>query len=300
MNKLISLTLPAPAKLNRMLHITGKRADGYHELQTLFQFLDLSDELTFQLTDDARLQLSPAIPDIAEDDNLVMRAARLLLPLRRNKQLGVHIHLQKNLPMGGGLGAGSSDAATTLLALNQLWQLNLDLTQLAELGLQLGADVPVFIFGKSAWAEGVGEKLQSCPIDESACLLIHPGCHCNTATLFGHPDLPRSTPMMHPDERSKHLGENDFEALVLRLYPSVKAAFDWLKCSGVTPCLTGSGACVYALLPDSEQAQALLNQMPEQFAGHPTRGWVARGKNLSPAHEKLSELKGSLLDSASL
>ncbi|MBE0506625.1 MAG: 4-(cytidine 5'-diphospho)-2-C-methyl-D-erythritol kinase [Marinospirillum sp.] len=289
-----SLTLPAPAKLNRMLHITGKRADGYHELQTLFQFLDLGDELTFQLTDDAQLQLSPVLPDVAEDDNLVMRAARLLLPLRQNKQLGVHIHLQKNLPMGGGLGAGSSDAATTLLALNQLWQLNLDLIQLAKLGLKLGADVPVFIFGQSAWAEGVGEKLQVCPVDESVCLLIHPGCHCNTATLFAHPDLPRNTPVIHPCELQQHLGENDFEALVLKLYPAVQAAFYWLRSEGATPHLTGSGACVYSLLPDFEQAAELLTKLPTHFAEFPSRGWITQGQNLSPAHKKLSELKGSL------
>lgn len=300
MNKLPSLTLPAPAKLNRMLHITGKRADGYHELQTLFQFLDLADELTFQLTDDAQLQLHPPLPGVAAEDNLIIRAARLLLPLRQNKQLGIRIHLQKNLPMGGGLGAGSSDAATTLLALNQLWQLNLDLNQLAVIGLTLGADVPIFIFGHSAWAEGVGEKLQAWPVDESSCLLIHPGCHCNTASLFAHADLPRNTPIINPRDLQQHLGENDFEALVRQLYPAVSAAFDWLKAEGLTPHLTGSGACVYTLLADSTQANALLSRMPEHFANLPGQGWVAQGKNVSPTHKKLSEIKGSLLDFASL
>lgn len=295
-----SLTLPAPAKLNLLLHITGRRPDGYHELQTLFQFLALADTLTFTLTDDGQARLANSLPDVKDSDNLVLRAARLLEPLRPNPQQGIHIQLGKHLPMGGGLGAGSSDAATTLLALNHLWQLNLPHTQLLQLGLQLGADVPIFILGQTAWAEGVGEQLTPTPMPEAPYLLVHPGCHCNTGLLFSHPQLPRNTPRIQPADALQYLGDNDFAALVRQLYPPVQAVFDWLSAAGLQPHLTGSGACVYARLPDTATGEQVLQRLPEQLAGSPIRGWLTHSLNTSPAHQQLNALKGSLLHSASL
>lgn len=292
------LSLPAPAKINLLLHITGQRADGYHQLQTLFQFLDLHDELTFQLTEDGKTTLQPQLPGVAVEDNLIMRAVRLLQPLRANSRLGIKIHLQKNLPMGGGLGAGSSDAATTLLALNQLWQLGLNLTQLAEIGLQLGADVPIFIFGQTAWAEGIGEILTPVEAEEALYLLVFPGCHCDTGKLFSHPDLPRATPLINPSNTSQHLGENNFEALVRQLYPAVEATFAWLLKESQQPFLTGSGASVYCKVNNQEQANALLNKLPSNFVGFKPQAWVTKSCNQSLAHVKLIADKGSLFNLA--
>lgn len=295
---LTRLSLPAPAKINLLLHITGQRVDGYHLLQTLFQFLDLHDELHFQLTNDGLITLQPQLKGVAEKDNLITRAAGLLAPLRKNQQQGVAIDLEKNLPMGGGLGAGSSDAATTLLALNQLWELGLDLDQLAALGLKLGADVPVFIFGQTAWAEGIGEQLQPAAAKEAVYLLIFPGCHCDTGKLFSHPDLPRNTPLISPQAAQQHLGENDFEALVRQLYPAVEATFAWLATEHQQGYLTGSGASVYCRLDNKQQAQALLAKLPSHFAGFKPKAWVAQGCNQSLTHVKLIAHKGSLLNFA--
>ena len=290
------LSLPAPAKINLLLHITGQRADGYHQLQTLFQFLDLHDELNFQLTNNGTISLQPELPGVALEDNLIIRAARLLEPLRNNNKMGVEINLQKNLPMGGGLGAGSSDAAATLLALNQLWQLGLNLTQLADLGLQLGADVPVFIFGQTAWAEGVGEILTPAEAEETLYLLVFPGCHCDTGKLFSHPNLPRSTPSISPSNASQHLGENDFEPLVRQLYPAVEAAFAWLLAENQQPFLTGSGSCIYCKVTNLEQANNLLNKLPSNFTGFKPQAWVTKSCNQSLAHVKLIADKGSLFN----
>lgn len=288
-----SLNLPAPAKINLLLHITGQRADGYHQLQTLFQFLDLHDELNFKLTNNGLVSLQPQLKGVAAEENLIMRAARLLEPLRKNLSLGVDINLQKNLPMGGGLGAGSSDAATTLLALNQLWKLDLNPTQLAALGLQLGADVPIFIFGQTAWAEGIGEQLQPAKAEEATYLLIHPGCHCDTGKLFSHKDLPRSTPLINSKNANQHLGENDFETLVRQLYPAVEATFAWLIAEKQQPFLTGSGACVYCKVTNQEEASNLLTKLPSDFAGYQPKAWLTKSCNTSPAHKKLVAHKGS-------
>ncbi len=297
---LTSLTLPAPAKLNLLLHITKQRSDGYHQLQTLFQFLDLHDELHFQLTANGLITLQPQLKGVAAEDNLIIRAAGLLAPLRKNKQQGVAIHLQKNLPMGGGLGAGSSNAATTLLALNLLWNLGLNLKQLAALGLKLGADVPVFVYGQTAWAEGVGEQLQPAVAEEAMYLLIFPGCPCDTGELFSHPDLPRNTPLTSPQTAQQHLGENDFEALVRQLYPAVEATFAWLAAENQQGYLTGSGASVYCKMTSKQQAEALLAKLPSNFAGFKPRAWVTQSCHNSLTHVKLVAHKGSLLNDASL
>ncbi|SFC03321.1 4-diphosphocytidyl-2-C-methyl-D-erythritol kinase [Marinospirillum celere] len=282
-----TLTLPAPAKLNLMLHLVGRRADGYHLLQSVFQFLDLADELHFQRLDADQLELKTQLAQVKQEDNLIWKAVQLLAPLRPHPKLGVSIQLEKRLPMGGGLGAGSSDAATTLLALNQLWELNLSLDYLAELGLQLGADVPVFVRGQTAWAEGIGEQLEPLSVPAEHYLLIHPGCHCSTAELFQHPDLPRSTAKISKEQALDHLGSNDFTTLARRLYPALDSSFHWLEEQQLQPWLTGTGACVFAHLKEPAQGHELLQQLPESFGDQPLQGWVVKGCQLSPAHQAL-------------
>lgn len=283
------LSLPAPAKLNLMLHLVGRREDGYHLLQTLFQFLDLSDHLHFQLNDTGKVELSSNLAEVKQEDNLIWKAAQLLAPRKPNPELGVQITLEKKLPMGGGLGAGSSDAATTLLALNQLWNLQLGLNELASLGLQLGADVPVFVRGQTAWAEGIGEILQPLAVAPSHYLLIHPGCHCSTAAFFQHPDLPRTTASIQPQQVFDYLGSNNFTPLARKLYPAVNRAFEWLEAQGLTPWLTGTGACVFARVDDPQRAEDLLSQLPADFGEQPSQGWVVQGQQISPAHQALQD-----------
>ncbi len=287
-----TLSLPAPAKLNRMLHITGQRADGYHELQTLFQFLDHGDRLDFTLRDDAAIHLAPAIEGVPAESNLIMRAARLLSEAAvargqvtsPNDLPGVDIRLKKVLPMGGGLGGGSSDAATTLLALDHLWKLELDLDTLAELGLALGADVPVFVRGFSAWAEGIGERLEPAPLDTPWFVVIHPGIEVATPAVFGHPQLTRSSPAISM-ARALQGGRNDCEVVVRTLYPAVADALDWLDQFG-TARLTGTGACVFCAFDDARQASKVLGRLDSE---RPTwHAFMARGCNLSPLHAALA------------
>lgn len=283
------LRLPAPAKLNLFLHITGQRPDGYHELQTIFQFLDLADQLDFTLRSDGQILLENQLVEVEQEDNLIWKAAQALQPFRQNSLQGVSIRVSKNLPLGGGLGAGSSDAATTLLALNQLWQLNLSLDHLAELGLKLGADVPVFVRGQTAWAEGIGENLAPLHLPEAHYLLIHPGCHCNTGEFFSHPRLPRATPRTSPQAALQNLGSNDFTELARELYPALDACFQWLKDQGQQPWLTGTGACVFTRLDSPEQGQELLERLPTSFNGSTAQGWLVKGCQTSPAHQKLRQ-----------
>ncbi len=282
-----SLSLISPAKLNLMLHITGQRDDGYHQLQTLFQLLDYGDTLHYQTRNDANLQLSPAIDGVAMEDNLIIRAARLLQQ-RSPKAVGADIRLEKILPMGGGIGGGSSNAATTLLALNQLWELHLSIDQLAEIGLQLGADVPVFVRGHSAWAEGVGEQLQAIDIPESWYFVAKPDCEVSTAEIFSHKRLTRNTSPITIAAVFKQGGHNDCEAVVRACYPEVDAAMKWLNSLGLTtdtnPAkLTGTGACVFAQCPDRESAEQILHQLPSGL-----QGFIAKGVNISPTHQALS------------
>ncbi|GHA91551.1 4-(cytidine 5'-diphospho)-2-C-methyl-D-erythritol kinase [Modicisalibacter luteus] len=278
-----ALTLPAPAKLNRMLHITGRRDDGYHELQTLFQFLDHGDTLTFQVREDNQVTLSPSLSGVVDEDNLIVRAARLLQPYSQ-RPLGADIQLQKRLPMGGGLGGGSSDAATTLLALDRLWGLELGLERLAELGLQLGADVPVFVRGRAAWAEGIGERLTPVSLDTPWFVVIHPGIEVSTPRVFGAPQLTRNTPpisMARALQEGPEAWRNDCEPVVRQLYPEVNDALGWL--SGLAPTLlTGTGACVFCRLTSEDEASSIL--------GRVRSGWtafMAHGCNTSPLHQAL-------------
>ena len=219
---------PAPAKLNLFLHVNGRRPDGYHELQTLFIFLNHGDWLEFEVIPDSdTLTLSPAIPGVPDEQNLIIRAARLLQAKLPNPP-GAQIRLEKVLPMGGGIGGGSSDAATTLVALNHLWQAGLDEDELAALGVQLGADVPVFVRGRAAFAEGVGERLQPVELPESWYLVLKPDCHVATAVVFQDPDLPRATQKMALHNLMEGEWKNDCEALVKKRHPEVANALGWL------------------------------------------------------------------------
>ena len=275
-----TLICPAPAKLNLMLRITGRRSDGYHLLQTVFQFIDYCDELIFTTRTDDQIQINSALNDVATSDNLIYRAA-MLLKKATDCPLGATIAFQKRIPLGGGLGGGSSNAATTLLALNKLWKLDLSLEKLAQLGLQLGADVPIFIHGRAAWAEGIGEKLIDITLPEPWYVVIIPACQVSTAKIFSHSQLTRdSTPI-----KIQHFNEgdsrNDCEQLVKRLYPEVAAALDWLG-QYTRVMLTGTGACIFGHFSEWQDAQAVLKKLPETFSG-----FVAKGLNHSPLHRVL-------------
>ncbi|HSH57204.1 MAG TPA: 4-(cytidine 5'-diphospho)-2-C-methyl-D-erythritol kinase, partial [Halomonas sp.] len=275
--------LPAPAKLNRMLHITGRRPDGYHELQTLFQFLDHGDTLQFALRLDGEIHLTPEVAGVPHEQNLIVRAARLLQE-RSGCTLGADIHLEKRLPMGGGLGGGSSDAATTLLGLAALWGLGLSLDSLAELGLSLGADVPVFVHGHAAWAEGVGERLTPVDLDTPWFVVVHPGIEVATPTLFQAPELTRHTPpitMARALQGGASSWRNDCEATVRSLYPAVSTALEWLA-RRAPSMLTGTGACVFARLADEQEADRLLDEIDGRW-----QAFKARGLNRSPLHDVL-------------
>lgn len=277
------LTVPAPAKLNLFLHVVGRRADGYHLLQTLFQLLDHGDLLHFEPA--ATLDLNE-LPGVPREANLVWRAARALQE-HSGCRAGARIRLDKRLPAGGGLGGGSSDAATTLLALNQLWQLGLDIDTLASLGLTLGADVPVFVRGHSAFAEGIGERLTPVPLPPRWYVVVNPGCHVETAAIFRDSSLTRDTPLMtmatlrEPGYETRF--RNDCEAVVRRLHPEVADALDWLGQFGSSR-LTGTGACVFLATGTEAEAQRILLQLPSRFAG-----FVARGVSHSSAHAALGD-----------
>jgi 4-diphosphocytidyl-2-C-methyl-D-erythritol kinase len=266
---------PAPAKLNLFLHITGRRADGYHELQTIFQFLTIGDWLYFDLQPAGGIRLAGCPAGVPETGDLTVRAARLLRETA-GSSAGVTIYNDKRLPVGGGLGGGSSDAATTLVVLNRLWRLGLDTDTLASLGLVLGADVPVFVRGQAAWAEGVGEILTPVTPPEAWFLVVVPPVSVSTADIFSDVELTRDTPRMKITDLLAGGGRNDCEAVVCRRYPEVAAALDWL--SAFSPArMTGTGGCVFAVFESEAQAQAVAEQLPANLSG-----FVARGVNRSP------------------
>lgn len=273
-----ALILPAPAKLNLFLHVTGRRADGYHTLQTVFQLLDFGDELHFEPA--AGLGLEPTLPGVPPEQNLVIRAARLLQQATGCTR-GAHIRITKRLPMGGGLGGGSSDAATTLLGLNHLWQTGLGIPALARLGLQLGADVPVFVQGRSAWAEGIGEQLTPLALDDHWYLVLTPSCAVATARIFSAPELTRHTPAITIAAFLDRGGHNDCEPVARALYPDVDQALDWLG-QFAQARMTGTGSSVFAVMGSREAAEAVLHQCPAGLTG-----FVARGVDRSPLHSKL-------------
>jgi 4-diphosphocytidyl-2-C-methyl-D-erythritol kinase len=266
---------PAPGKLNLLLHITGRRADGYHELQTLFQFLTRCDWLYFDVSGPEGVRLAGQPAGVPAEADLCVRAARLLREVSGTTR-GVTLYNDKCLPMGGGLGGGSSDAATTLLVLNRLWELGLEINELADLGLRLGADVPVFIHGHSAWAEGVGEVLTPASPPETWFLVLVPPVSVSTADIFSDPELTRDTPRTKIADLISGGGRNDCEAVVRRRYPEVAAALDWLDRFSPSR-MTGTGACVFASFATEADAQAVARQIPQTWSG-----FVARGVNRSP------------------
>lgn len=269
---------PAPAKLNLFLHVTGRRADGYHELQTIFQLLDYGDELEFSVDDSGEIRHRRPLPGVPDEQELCVRAARLLQQ-HTGCPKGVEITLAKRLPQGGGLGGGSSDAATTLMALNRLWGCGLATDELAGLGLQLGADVPVFVHGHSAWAEGVGEQLTPMELPARWFLVIDPGVHVSTAAIFADPELTRDSPALTIRAFPEGPLRNDLEPLVRHRYPEVDRALDWLSRFGPAR-MTGSGGCVFLELPDREQGEHLLAECPPGC-----QGFVAQGINRHPLYQ---------------
>ena len=271
---------PAPAKVNLFLHVTGRRADGYHTLQTVFQFLDYGDTLEFFVTDDGRIARSISLPGVPEDHDLTLRAARLLQDTAA-VQKGVQIHLTKRIPAGGGLGGGSSDAATTLLALNELWDTQLSVPDLAALGLTLGADVPVFIHGHAAWGEGIGEILTPIEPPEAWYLVVVPPVAVSTARVFADLELTRFSPTLTiRDFREGHGLGNDLEPLVRSRYPQVDRAMRWLSGFGAAR-MSGSGGCVFLKLADADRGRQILESIPPPFTG-----FVARGLNRHPLNER--------------
>ena len=266
---------PSPAKVNLFLHITGRRDDGYHEIQTAFQFLDYSDSLEFQVQQSGTIELLTPLKGVKNESNLIIRAAKCLQSHTNSKQ-GAKISIKKRLPIGGGLGGGSSNAATTLIALNHLWQTKLTTTKLAQLGLTLGADVPVFIHGYAAWAEGVGEELTPISPAEPWYIVIVPDCQVSTAEVFSSRELTRDC---EPITISRFLsGEvnNVCERVVLKNYSAVSQAVDWLNRYGKSR-MSGTGACVFAGFDSQVQAQQVLEDLPSHW-----RGFIAKGCNQSP------------------
>jgi len=266
-----------------MLRITGRRADGYHLLQSVFQFIDLCDWLEFELRADSRIHRYDGNSPVAAADDMLVRAAALL-QARYGVERGVNIRIDKRIPIGGGLGGGSSDAASCLLALNQLWELDLTLTQLADIGLELGADVPVFVQGRTAWASGVGEVLQPVDIDEPIYLIIDPGVTVSTAQIFAAEELTRNCDPITIRAFLRGVGGNVCEPVVRKRHPAVGAALDWLSQYGAAR-MTGTGACVFVEVDSLRQAEIVKLRVPE-----PWTGYVATAMNRSPVHQQLGLL----------
>ncbi len=269
---------PAPAKLNLFLHVTGRRADGYHLLQTLFRFVDFSDRLHFSPRADGDVVLTCPLPGVSPESDLTVRAARLLQAETGCRQ-GVEIRVEKRLPMGGGLGGGSSDAATVLLALNHLWQLGLPRQRLQDIGLTLGADVPVFVFGRNAFAEGVGETLRAIDLPPAWYVVLEPPVQVPTAAIFGAAELKRDTRPISVADWRPGVGGNDLEAVAVSRFPAVADYLAWLADFGQAR-MTGSGACVFAEFAQRAAAESVIRQLPAAM-----RGWLAAGLDRHPLHQ---------------
>ena len=280
---MISITLPAPAKLNLFLHITGRREDGYHTLQTLFQLLDYGDQLKVTASKSSHIALTSTLDNVSTDDNLVVRAARALQQAT-NCSWGCEIQLQKRLPMGAGLGGGSSNAATTLVALNFLWQCGLSNDQLADIGRQLGADVPVFVKGNSAFAEGIGDKLTPVHLAEAWYLVVTPNIKVPTAQIFSHPQLTRNSAPIKIRALLEAQYRNDCQSVVEAMYPQVKEVLQWLQ-RFQNPLMTGTGASAFCRFDDELSARQAQAEVPQQWSA-----FVARGINVSTLHKQMEEL----------
>ncbi|MGH8140852.1 MAG: 4-(cytidine 5'-diphospho)-2-C-methyl-D-erythritol kinase [Steroidobacteraceae bacterium] len=271
---------PAPAKLNLFLHVTGRRPDGYHELQTIFQLIDFCDTIAISVREDGRIE-RVAGPSLVEPDaDLAVRAARALQEAS-GCRLGASLRVLKRIPLGGGLGGGSSDAATVLLALNELWGCAAPLDELARLGLPLGADVPVFVRGSSAWGQGVGEDLRPLELPERWYVVIHPGVQISTRDVFQSPELTRNSPLITIRAFFESGGRNDCEPVARARSPEVADALDWL--ARFAPArLTGTGSCIFAACASAIEAERLAAHVPDRW-----RSFVARGLNVSPVHTML-------------
>jgi len=274
-----TITLLSPAKINLFLHITGRREDGYHELQTLFQLLDWGDSLSFTANNSGEITLRGMDLNIPTTENLIFRAASLL----QRGDTGVDILVQKRIPAGAGLGGGSSNAATTLLALNHLWQLKLPRDELQALGATLGADVPVFVGGRTAWAEGIGEVLTPVDLEQRWYVIITPDCHVSTRQIFSHLQLTRNTSPIKMAAFFEGYSRNDCQQLVRKLYPAVDESLNWLNRFGEAR-LTGTGSSVFVGFGTESEARVVLQQLPGQWTGV-----AARGLNQSPATASLEQ-----------
>ncbi len=272
----MALSVKSPAKINLFLHITGRQPNGYHRLQTVFQFLDFSDELKFATRQDSQINcfIEPASEHI--DNNLVTRAGKLL-QIHTKTKLGADIYLKKNIWMGAGLGGGSSNAATTLVALNELWDCGLSNKELQKLGLQLGADVPIFIYGKSAFAEGIGEQFTPIDPPELYYVLVNPGCHVSTELIFKSGITSKPELIISPEQFALKNTVNHCEPKVCARYPQVGAALRWLRKFSPHARMTGTGSCLFAPFEKLEEAKKIVEILPK-----PLTGFVVKGINLSP------------------
>ena len=270
---------PAPAKLNLFLHVTGRRADGFHNLQTLFQLLDWGDEIGIEVSDDARIECVAGPATIAPEDDLTVRAARALQQATGTRR-GARIRVRKRIPLGGGLGGGSSDAATTLRVLNRLWKSGLTQADLARIGTTVGSDVPVFLYGSSAWGSGRGEQLTPIELPPAWYLIVHPGVAVATASIFQAPELTRNSPLVTMRGFSQAQTRNDCEPVVRQSFPEVAAALDWL---GPGARLSGTGSCVFVAFDDAAAAERVAARVPDEWTS-----FVARGVNRSPLDAALA------------
>ena len=277
-----TLSLPSPAKINLFLHITGQRSDGYHNLQTLFQLLDFGDKLVFRSNRSGNIKINENIDGVDEKNNLIFHAATLLQK-STGCDLGCTIDLTKNLPMGAGLGGGSSNAATTLVGLNALWKCGLTANQLSDLGKTLGADVPVFVHGESAFAEGIGDILTPLTLPQRWFLVITPNCHVSTREIFSNPQLTRNSSPIKIRALSGVEYRNDCQDVVSKLYPAVGSVLQWVE-NFSAPLMTGTGASVFCSFDSKSEAQHVLSKLPKQWTG-----FVAKGVNRSPVHEQLHD-----------
>ncbi len=266
---------PAPAKLNLFLHVVGRREDGYHLLQSVFRFIDYCDTLSIDANDSGEVKLARPIPGVSPETDLTVRAAKLLKKVT-GCRLGAEIGIEKRIPMGGGLGGGSSDAATTLVALNRLWKLDLSWEELMRLGLSLGADVPVFIFGESAFAEGIGEKLSPILLEPAWYLVLIPPVQIPTPQIFSHPELTRDSKPVKMSDFSIRQRRNDLQQVACILYPVLREYLEWLERFG-SPLMTGSGSCVFAEFASEAEACHAYDSLPQGM-----RGFVARGLDRHP------------------
>ncbi len=280
---------PAPAKINLFLHIVGRRADGYHLLQSVFRLIDLQDIIYIRIREDGEIHRASEHPDVPEAQDLTIRAAHLL-KAHANCSLGADIAIEKRIPMGGGLGGGSSDAATVLIALNYLWKLNLSRKVLMELGLQLGADVPFFIFGKNAWVEGVGEKIQEIALPANHYLVLTPKIHVSTGQIFNAKELTRNTfpTTIAAFSEMQDFLHNDLEAVVCQQYPAVKACLDWLNQNSKAR-MSGSGSSVFIAQKTEVEANNILRTLPKRIANTELFCASTLGLNQHPLYNLTSE-----------